>query len=77
MDETEDEKTLVTDNLVTNEPRYFNLFECGKNSLNNHDAKFELSCMATSNDKYKREMGDTLTNYNYLNNNPLSKANIL
>ena len=30
IDETDHEKTLVTDNTVKNEPIYFNLFECGK-----------------------------------------------
>ena len=35
IDETEDEKPLVTYNLVMNEPSYFNLLECGKKILNN------------------------------------------
>ena len=34
IDVTEDEGPLVTDNLVINEPSYFNLFKCGKNIQN-------------------------------------------
>ena len=49
-DETEDEKPLVKDNTVINEPSCFNLFECGKKLLNKLDATCEQGCMATSKD---------------------------
>ena len=32
MDETEHAKPSITNNPFINEPRYFNLFECGKTS---------------------------------------------
>ena len=32
IDETEDEEPSVSDNPFIIEPRYFNLFECGKTS---------------------------------------------
>ena len=49
--ETEHEEPLVTDNLFINEPRYFNLFKCGKNLLNNLDDRCKRACMATSRSK--------------------------
>ena len=76
MDETEDEEPPVTDNTVINEMSYFNLFKCGKNFLNKIDATREQACMETSKDKYYKEMCNTLTDYNDLNNTPLSSAKI-
>ena len=73
---TEDEEISVTDNPVINYPRYFNLFECGKNFLNNIDYTCERACMATSKDKYYTEMCNTLSDYNDRNNMPLSNAKI-
>ena len=58
---TEDEKHLVTDNPVINEPRYFNIFESGKNNLNSIDTTCERACMETSKYKYYTEMYNTLT----------------
>ena len=55
---------------------YFDLFECGKNLLNNIGATCEQACMATSKDKYYTEMFNALPDYNYRNNTPLSKSNI-
>ena len=52
---------MVTNNQVINEPIYFNLFECGKNLLNKLDATCKGACMATSRDKYYKEMFKTLT----------------
>ena len=76
IDKTEDEEISVTDNPVINYPRYFNLFECGKNFLNNIDYTCERACMATSKDKYYTEMCNTLSDYNDRNNMPLSNAKI-
>ena len=47
IDETEDEKPLVTDNPLINLLRYFNLFKCGKNFLNELNATCEQAYMAT------------------------------
>ena len=52
IDETKDKETLVTDNPVTNELIYFNLFECGKKFLNNINATCEQACMEASKDEY-------------------------
>ena len=47
MNETNDEEPSVTDNSFINAPKYFKLFECGKNFLNNLDATCERAFMAT------------------------------
>ena len=52
IDETDHEEPSVTDNPVINEPRYFNLFWCGKNLLNRIDSTCERACMSTSRDRY-------------------------
>ena len=75
IDETSDKEPSVIDNPFINEPRYFNLFECGKNFLNNLDATCEQACMTTSEDKYYTEICNDLTDYNDHNNMPLSNAN--
>ena len=36
--EVYNERTLVNDNPVVKKPRYFNIFECGRNLLNKLDA---------------------------------------
>ena len=46
--ETNDEEPLVTDNSVINVPRYFKLFECGRNSLKTLDAAYDQVCMEIS-----------------------------
>ena len=74
--ESEHEDPLVTDNPVFKEPSYFNIFECGKNLLNKLDATCKRACMATSRDKYYTKMYETLIDYNYHNDAPLSNANI-
>ena len=48
MNETNNEEPLVTDNSVINDPSYFKLLECGKNSFKQIYAIYERSCMATS-----------------------------
>ena len=67
---------MVTDNPVIKEPRYFNIFECGKKILNRLDAMCEQACMATSREKYYTEMYKTLTDYNDRNNAPLFNEKI-
>ena len=67
---------MVTDNPVTNDPRYLNLFECGKNLFNNLDANCEQSCMANPKDKYHTDMCNTLSDHNDRSNTPSSNANI-
>ena len=67
---------MVTDNPVINEPRYFNLLECGRNILNRIDATCKQACMATSRDRFYKEDFNTLTDYNDRNNKPSSNDNI-
>ena len=76
IDKTEDEEPSVTYNPVIIEPRYFNLFECGKKFLNNLDATCECVCMETSNDNYYKKMCNTINYYNNRNNTPSSNAKI-
>ena len=52
MNKTNDEEPLVIDNSVINAPSYFEIFECGKNFLNNLDATYEQACMETSQKKW-------------------------
>ena len=54
------EETFVMDNPVFKEPICFNIFECGKNILNNLDATHERACMATSRDRYYTKIYETL-----------------
>ena len=61
IDETEYEESSVTDNPVINEPRYFNLFKCGKNIVNRLDATWKQACMVTSRDRYYMEIFNTPT----------------
>ena len=74
--ETEHEEPLVMDNPVFKEPKYVNLFECGKNILNRLDATCERECMENSRDKYYMEMLRTINDYNGRNDAPLLNGNI-
>ena len=76
IDETDYEEPLVTDYPVINEPKYFNLLECGKNFLNRLDDICEQACMATSRNRYYKGIFGTLTDYNDRKNTTLSNANI-
>ena len=76
IDETENEEPLGTDNTVVKEPRYFNIFECGKKILNRLDATCKQACMVTSRYKYYTEMFNNLTDYNDRNNAPISNQKI-
>ena len=67
---------MVIDITVINKPRYFKLFECGKNILNRLDATRNQACIATSRDRYYTEMFKTITDYNEHNNTLLSNLNI-
>ena len=61
----------MTDNLVTNRLRYFNLFKCGKNILNRLDATYKQACVSTSREIYYTEIYNTLPDYNERKNTPL------
>ena len=67
---------MVIDITVINKPRYFKLFECGKNLLNRLDATCNQACIATSRDRYYTEIFRTQTDYNDRNNTPLSNLNL-
>ena len=67
---------MVIDNPVINEPSYLNLFYCGKNLLNKLNAMYRQACMLPSRGRYYTETFKTLTDYNDLNNTPLSNTNI-
>ena len=53
--ETNDEGPSVTDSSVINDPRYFRLFEFGKNILNKIDSTCEQACMANLKGNYETE----------------------
>ena len=55
MHETKDEECSVTDNLVINAPSYLN-YLIDENFLNNIDATYERSCMATLQGKWNMEL---------------------
>ena len=62
---------------VTHElQKYFNLFECVHNLLSRIDATYEKACMATPRDKYYENMLETIDDYNYGNNTPLSNEKL-
>ena len=62
--ETEYEESSFTHEV----PRYFNIFDCGRNILKRLDVKYEQACMATTKDKYYMKMLETLFDYNGRNN---------
>ena len=55
---------------------YFNLFKCGKNTLNRIDTTCKQACMSTSSDRYYKEIFKTLTDYNDRNNTPIANGDI-
>ena len=57
-------------------PRYFNIYECGRNLLNRLEVTFEQACMAKTKDKYYMKMLETLVDYNDRNNEPFSNEKI-
>ena len=59
--EAKHEEPLVTYNSVFKEPIYYDIFECGKNLLNNLDATCKRTCIANSRDKYYTELLRTIT----------------
>ena len=61
ISETYHEEPLVTGNIVTIEPIYFNLFKCDTNILNRLDATCKRACMATSRYRYYTEKFKTRT----------------
>ena len=76
IDKTHDEEPSVTDNTVINELRFLKLFYGGKNLLNRLDTTCEQACMTNSRDRHCTENFETLTDYNYCNNTPLSYSKI-
>ena len=67
---------MVTDDPVVKEPIYFNIFECGKNILNQIDATCERACMENPRDKYYAELYRTITDCNDRNSVPFSNEKI-
>ena len=57
-------------------PRYFNIFDRGRNILNILDVEYERACMATTKEKYYTKMLETLVYYNDRNNEPLSNEKL-
>ena len=74
--EVENEETSVTDNPVVKEPRYFNIFECGENLLNNIIATCKRACMANSRNKYYTGFLSNIKNCNNRNDAPFSNEKI-
>ena len=66
--ETEYEESSFTHEV----PRYFNIFDCGRNILKRLDVKYEQAWMATTKEKYYKKMLETLVGYNDSNNAPFS-----
>ena len=62
--------------VIDEEPRYFNIFECGRNILNIIDVKHEQAYIATTKEKYYTKMLETLGDYNDRNNAPLSNKKL-
>ena len=55
---------------------YFNIYECGRNLLDQLDVTYQRAFMATSKDKYYNALLDTLVKDNILRGKPLSNQNI-
>ena len=68
--EAEYEESSIIDEV----PRYFNIFECGRNPFNGIDVTYEQACMATPKENYYEKMLDDLVDYNDRNNAPLSAS---
>ena len=49
--EADYEEPTIKYDKIFKEPRYFNVFKCGKNPLNKLDATYEQTCMETPSDK--------------------------
>ena len=52
MNEINYEENLVTDNSIIIVPRYFELFDCGRNFLIKFDATCKWACMETPKESY-------------------------
>ena len=55
---------------------YFNISECGKNSLDRIDVMYEQTCMTTPKDKYHERMLETLVDDNNCNDALLSNEKL-
>ena len=62
----------VTDEM----PRYFKIFECGKNIFSRLDVAYEQACMATPKDKYNTNMLEILIDHNDRHNVTLSNEKL-
>ena len=50
--EAEHEEPTVTNDPVVKQEEYFDIFKCGENILNKHDAMCKQACMTTPREKY-------------------------
>ena len=57
-------------------PRYFNIFECGRNLLNRLDVTYERACMGTQEEEYYTDLLETMIEHNDRSNTPLSKEKL-
>ena len=55
---------------------HFNIFECGRNLLDQLDVTYQQAFMATPKDKYYNAFLNTLVKDNYIRGEPLSNQNI-
>ena len=63
---------------VTHEvPRYFNIFECGKNILNRLDVTCEQACMSIQEEEYYTDIWETMIENNGCTKTLLSKEKLL
>ena len=70
--EVDYEESSVIDEV----PRYFNIFECGRNILSRLDVKYERVCMANPKEKYYPKVLETIIDYNDHHNAPFSTEKI-
>ena len=74
---TEQKDVEYEESSVTKEvPSYFNIFECGRNSLDRLDMTYEQACMATPKDKYYTKLLKNIVADNNHNGVPLSNEKI-
>ena len=55
---------------------YFNIFECGRNNLDQLDTTYQRAFMATAQDKYYTEMLENLIRVNNHKGEPLSNERL-
>ena len=72
MKDEEHKEHTVTQKLKS----YFNIYECGRNLLDQLDVTYQQAFMATPKDKYYNAFLDILVKYNYLRGVPLYNQKI-